>query len=291
MNVISFSKKSLAIGAMFLLSAGMASAVDTLSDNSTKALGASLFYTNNNTAVTSTTGGWVGARSLTYTPGVGAASTFWAYCIDPKTSAGFPSTAYSSTNLATFMNGTAGSGYATQVANTGTGYAGLNLNVTATGQSTVMNNLVSLFSHAYNDAIGTALPTTNASSSAKAAAFGMAVWEIIMQNNATGFSRTTGSMRSEGTTYGSVDSADQWLDAYLSALNTGNWTNVNGANLSAATTFTYTVWSDTAPGAQNFLQVTPSGSGSSVPVPGTLALAGFALFGVARVSRRRTVEA
>lgn len=289
MNVFSISKKALAVGAMFLLSAGVASAVNTLSDNGANALGTSLYYSSSGATPTGT--GWVGARSLTYTPGVGAASTFWAYCIDPKTSAGFPSTAYVSTNLATFMNGTATSGYAQQVANTGTGYAGLNLNVTAAGQTAVMNNLISLFSHAYNDAIGTALPTTTQVASAKAAAFGMAVWEIIMQNNATGFSRTTGTMRSEGTTLASVDSADQWLDAYLNALNTGVWTSVNGANLSTTTSFTYTVWSDTAPGAQNFLQVTPGGSSSSVPVPGTLALAGFALFGAARVSRRRTVEA
>lgn len=300
MTVFNTTIKSTAVGAAMLLIAGIAAA-QTLSDNgTTRDLGQDTFYSAYGSAPGGA--GFVGAKSLTYTPVSGASSTFWAYCIDPRTNAGFPSTSYTSTSLSNFLNGTTTSAYAAQVGSN-TNYSGLNLggsNSTeaAAKQSAVYNNLVNLYSHAYLDAIGTANPgTTQSSSSAKAAAFGMAVWEIIMQDGGT-LSRTTGNMRSNGgdNTSGNPgsDSVEAWTNAYLNALNTNSWTGMNGTtlDLSASTNFTYTVWYDVpSPGKQNFLQVALAGNGNSVPVPGTLALVGLALVGAARLSRRRLINA
>lgn len=293
MKMFNTTSKSLVIGASLLIAAGFVNAQGTLSDNgNTRDLGQSTFYSTSGASPSGS--GFLGARSLTYTPTVGASSTFWAYCIDPRTGTGFPSTGYSASSLSSFLSGASNSGYAQQVANTGTGYAGFGLNTSSGAQTAVFNNLVNLYSHAYTDAIGGALATATQADSAKAAAFGMAVWEIIMQDGAGGFSRTTNNVRSNGgdNTSGNPgsDSVEAWTNAYLSALNTNSWGNVNGANLNAVTNFTYTVWSDTAPGLQNFLQVS-SGSNNTVPLPGTLALVGLALLGAARVSRQRAIAA
>lgn len=294
MTVFNTTIKSTAFGAAMLLVAGFAGA-QTLSDNGTgRDLGQDTYY---NAYGGSPSGyGFVGAKSLTYTSG-GSSSTFWAYCIDPRTNAGFPSTSYTSSSLASFLNGTTGSAYAAQVGSN-TNYNGLNLGganntEAAIKQAAVFTNLVNLYSHAYLDAIGSASPTANQpATSAKAAAFGMAVWEIIMQDNSGGFSRTTNNMRSNGSSNSGSDDIDTWTNAYLSALNNNSWTSVNGTNLSATTNFNYTVWYDVpSPGKQNFLQVSLPGSGLNVPEPGTIALVGLALIGATRLSRRRATSA
>ncbi len=298
MTVFNTTIKFTAVGAAMLLVSGLAGA-QGLADNGTWPLGGNTAYTSGGAAGSITpngtySSGWVGARSFTYTPSVGSSSTFWAYCIDPKTG-GVPNgtTNYSSTSLDSFLTGGSSSGYATQV--TGTGYSGMS--TTAATQQNVLNKLTDLYSHAYLDAIGTAVPQGalgQSTYSAKAAAFGMVVWEIIMQDQVSGnYSASTGRMRSNGSSNSNSDDIQTWTNAYLTALNTGNWGNVNNSvDLTTVTAFQYTIWSDTpAPGRQNFLQVTLPGTGLSVPEPGTIALVGLALIGATRLSRRRAISA
>ena len=219
--------------------------------------------------------GNVGAVEFNYNGG----SNFWAYCIDPGTGAILPG-AYSTSTLDTFLNGTGTSGYASQIARGGI-YGGLS--VSAASQALVLADLKELWGHAYSDSLN---------SNVKAAAFGMAAWEIIMQNGGiTGnaYSISSGSMRSNGST--SVidnDSLELQTTSYLSALSTNNW---SGIGLNPTTNWNYTVYFDgLAPVSQTFLQVT-SNSGSSVPEPGSFALAGLALLGVASARRRIAAKA
>jgi hypothetical protein len=153
----------------------------------------------------------------------------------------------------------------------------------------VKNELVSLYSHAYADSLTSIL---------KAQAFAYVVWEI-MGDAINASSRTTGAIQSAGTSLtltGTADPLEGQIDAYLAALSSNSWTAVNGANLSTATTYAYTVYYDPATTAsphqaQNFLVVTPGSGGATggtVPVPGSLALAGLGLIGLAGVQRRKT---
>jgi PEP-CTERM motif len=213
-------------------------------------------------------------------------ATFQAYCIDPYTGTGFPGT-YTQMTLDAFTNGTTGSGYAQQIARGG-GYTGLSNSSTA--QTQVRNDLKELFSWAYADAATTG-------NTAKAAAFGMAVWEIVMQNWGTGgnaYSRTAGSFTTTGgdTTSGnfgstaalSTDKVEYWVNQYLSALNGSiAWTSVLGNPSATAKSWNYTVYFDgLSPFSQTFISVTPSG----VPEPATAALVGLALLGVAAARRK-----
>ncbi len=237
--------------------------------------GTNTFYgTNDPTVGTST---YIAGRELTFNGG----SPFWAFCIDPGTGTALPNT-YSTMSLDSFLNGTATSAYQQQLSRTG--YATwTGLSTTTATQTLVRNDLKELFSYAYNDAMGSAT---------KAAAFGMAVWEIILQDGGTGgttYARTTGRLGSYGsindtlTAVGSennVDGVDTQTNTYLNALNTGNW---SGIGLATATNWNYTVYFDsTSPFSQTFIGVNTPG----VPEPGTAALAALALLGAARFSRR-----
>lgn len=204
-------------------------------------------------------------------------STFMAYCIDPLTY--FDSTqAYSTTTLDNFLNGTTSSGYASEIGRSG--YSGYNLSNSSTTQSKVLADLKELYSWAYTD---------SQTSSAKAAAFGMAVWEIIMQDSGAGgtsYSASAGQMRSLGSSTGVTnDSVDVATGSYLTALNSNNWTTLLGAS-AAQTNWTYTVYYDpTSPFTQNFIKVTAP-STPSAPEPGSLALVGLALTGAYQARRR-----
>jgi hypothetical protein len=228
-------------------------------------LGTTTNYGVNNGGATGT---YAPGRTMTYNGG----SSFTAFCIDPGTGTILPS-AYSTMSLDSFLDGSATSAYQQQITRSGYGtWSGLLTN--SATQTLVRNDLKELFSYAYNDAI---------SSATKAAAFGMAVWEIILQDGGAGgttYAKTSGRLTSYGSTTASVDAVDTQTDAYLNALNTGNW---SGLGLGTATNWNYTVYFDAAsPFSQTFIRVTTPG----VPEPGTAALAALALFGAARFSRR-----
>jgi hypothetical protein len=202
---------------------------------------------------------WRGANGFS-----DGASNFWAYCIDPRTSY-VNNSQYTNTSLANFL-GASGRyasqfGQASYTSTASTGYVAQNI-------ATVQNSLMNLFSHAYADSL---------TSGVKAAAFSYAVWEIIGESS---YNTNTGGIRSN-----EVSAWRSQTDAYLSALSTNSWSNVNGVNLNAAMSYLYTVYYTSAQGAsQSFLRVTQN---TGVPEPGSLALTTVALLGLATVVRRR----
>jgi hypothetical protein len=200
-------------------------------------------------------------------------NTFWVYCIDPLTSYGTPNQ-YATSSLYSYLNGGA---YDAQFAQTP--YTNKAPYYDNQDKTNILNKLVALYSHAYNDA------TSTTSSTTKSAAFQYTVWELMGE---AGYGSTTGGLRLG--TAATVGFKTQ-VDAYLTALNTNTWTNVNGANLSTANNFTYSVYTPTpTAGSQAFLRVvssTTTDTGNSVPEPGTLGLAAAALAGLGYARRRK----
>ncbi len=249
---------------------GASTAVHALTLGSTgTTVGASQLQLNNFSGGTSYSSQWLGAQQLTSDGG----SPFWAYCIDPKTSASFPSSVYTSSSLSGFLADSAG--YQGQF--TASGYSGLSGYGYQSNTSVVQSRLEALFSYGFADSLTSAV---------KAAAFGYAVWEIIGSPTASNLSRTSGSGlygKSDGSTNGGL--IQTRVDQLLNAVNgTASWASIG---LSTATNYIYTVYYDPVPHTrQNFLTVSLAPP-STVPVPGTLALIGVAVLGLWGVQRRR----
>jgi len=224
----------------------------------------------------------------------GSSVQFQAYCIDPKTGTNLSANTYVKTDLNTFFTGNAAgsagtyavSGYNRQMTNGN--YADQSAKNTATNALLVRDNLVELFSYAYADSLTS---VTNAT------AFSLAVWEIMMQDGGSsgtgGFSLSTGELRSNGLTAASWDNnsdsvlgrASQYLTALGAASEGTAWSNLG---LGVRSNYSYTVYYDNnSPFSQNFIRVMSTGDSGQVPLPGTLALAGLGLFGVAAARRRK----
>jgi hypothetical protein len=227
----------------------------------------------------SVSSGYAPGRSMKWN---NTGTAFNVYCIDPYTGTSLPGS-YSTMSLASFTDGTGTSGYAQQIGRGGS-YTGLS--VTGASQTLVRNDLTELFSWAYTDA--------TSGNTAKAAAFGLAVWEIILQNGGTTgttYSRSTGSLTSNGGdtinnnagTGVGQDAVEYWLNAYLAALNGNTWTTLLGGS-ATATNWNYTVYFDNvSPVSQSFIRVTAPGT---VPEPTSVALVALGLLGAAGVARR-----
>lgn len=207
-------------------------------------------------------------------------SSFWVYCLDPLVSAQSPTTE-TPKGLTAFLGSSSYFG-AAAYANVGTVYK-------KQDATTVQNNLVELYSHAYSDSL------TN---STKSAAFQYAIWEILGETESN---YGTGSGGLKANTYvGNGDTAFRTqADAYLTALTaTGNeataWSAVNGTNLSTAQNFTYTVYTPNTTGSsQAFLGVVASSTTNTngVPEPGTGVLAAMGALAWLGVRQRKNKAA
>jgi len=192
--------------------------------------------------------------------------SFWVYCLDPLTSYK-ASVTYNTASLGDFLTlGGANSSYNKLFTNPA--YSGVTP-YAAQNTTTVLNKLVSLYSHAYSDSL---------SSTTKSAAFQYAVWEI---EGESAYSSSAGGLKTSST-----GAFKTQVDAYLTALTNNTWTSVNGLNLSATKNYTYTAYvSSPLGGSQTFLRVTDAPN--TVPEPGSIALVSLALFGVAYTRRSK----
>lgn len=284
MNLISLRANASALVAALTLTGLLAPASAQIAVTDQGILGGSI-YTNDFFGGSTYSQLVIGPHNLS-----DATHQFQAYCIDPFTGYQWGQSVYSTTSLSNFLNtklSDGNTGYQQQFASYGTGVTGYALQ----SATTVMNNLTSLYSHAYTDGMASALKQT---------AFAYVVWEIMGDTIAAN-SRVSGAARSSGTDAvsnavgsGLRDALETQIDAYMAALSSNSWTSVNGANLTATTNYTYTVYYDAAPHtAQNFLTVSPAtggGTGGTVPEPGSLVLAGLGLAGLLRLKQRQAAH-
>ena len=212
-----------------------------------------------------------------------AGQQFWVYCVDPLTTSKLASS-YATSTLDSFMgvtlnsSGTAtggnGAASAYKTLYTSGAYATVDNYEYQSGTVNLYNNLVELYSYAYKDSM---------TSNIKSAAFQYVLWELL-GDAGSGVADPTksGGAYFTNTNYELVRTqAEKYLDA-LNNANESFWTTSLGLSKSA---YNYTVYKSTAsPSSQAFVAV--SDKPSSVPEPGSIALA-FAAFGAVAYVRRR----
>lgn len=213
------------------------------------------------------------------------ANSFWVYCLDPLNGANLPS-AYTTTSLNNFITGTgtptytalfSATPYTSSSYNTGSSSTQYGLQANKT---TVLNNLVELYSHAYEDSLKTAQ---------KSAAFQYAIWSILGESESN-YGIDVGGLRDMDSDSGFRTQAAAYLSAVTSAANNA-WGNVNNVDLSARTNYTYQVFaSSPLGGSQTFLAVSKA-TGGKVSEPASLALVGIAALGVIAGRRRKSKSA
>ncbi|MFN3810372.1 MAG: PEP-CTERM sorting domain-containing protein [Roseateles asaccharophilus] len=219
------------------------------------------------------------------------ANSFWVYCLDPLNGANLPS-AYTTTSLSNFITSSGSTSYQSLFTNTPysstTNYNTGNANTSYSVQSnktTVLNNLVELYSHAYEDSLENSL---------KSAAFQYAIWSILGEAEPN-YGIDAGGLRAINITNDPNVAAFRtqaaaYLTAVTSAANNA-WGNVNNVDLSARTTYTYQVFaSSPLGGSQTFLAVSKA-TGGKVSEPASLALVGIAALGVIAGRRRKSKSA
>lgn len=209
------------------------------------------------------------------------AGSFWVYCLDPLNGTNLPTT-YQTVGLENFVKSTSGTP-TYQALFTASPYNSTSLKTGSADTSyqmrdkaQVYNNLVELYSHAYSDSL---------KSTEKSAAFQYAIWTILGEDPAK-YTTTDGGLRYTGGS----SSFNTQASAYLTALNNDSWSLVNGAVLTATTSYTYTVYASSPLGSsQTFLAVTPKPpSGVPEPTSALLAVIGLAAIGLSR--RRKALN-
>lgn len=228
-------------------------------------------------------------------------ASFWVYCLDPLTSLGNPLTYTKLTGsgnaaLSTFISSPVVANSVTSYTEQfgkGGDYATVSSSAVATankydeqasgtaGNTRVLNKVTELFNYAYADA-------TLTGNSTKSAAFQFALWEVLGDTKAgasagtwASYNAASGGLR-EGTKLGGATAIldaglRTQINTYLTALNTGNWA---GIGTGTASNYTFTVFNSAS--SQTLVSVTQT----AIPEPGSLALAGLALFGVVYTRRQ-----
>jgi hypothetical protein len=246
----------LARGSLLALAAVSAQAAGTLTTNSSLMETQNLVWRNSGVAEADQVGG----RNMSFS---GTTGSFWAYCVDPGTGTN-SGALYNTVDLATYIKGTNAanpSGYNYTTLFTDQNHSGFaNAGYTAQNTTVVYDSLVALYSHAFADSQTT---------STKSAAFGYAVWEILGQASPYSADPVTGGALKMAST--ATAAFQTQVNAYLGALNSGNW---GGIGLAAATAYTYTVYAAASlDGSQNFLTATAGATPpTKVPEPSMLAL-------------------
>jgi hypothetical protein len=255
-NGFGLSASRLAQGTLLALAAMSAHATGTITVNSSSMETQKLVWRNSGIAESDQ----VGALNMSFG---GTTGSFWAYCVDPGTGTN-SGAQYNAVDLATYIKGTnaanpSGYNYTTLFSDQNhSGFA--NAGYAAQNTTVVYDSLVALYSHAFADSLTT---TT------KSAAFGYAVWEILGQASPYSADPVTGGALKVAST--ATAAFQSQVNAYLGALNSGNW---GGIGLAAATAYTYTVYAAASlDGSQNFLTATPGTTPpAKVPEPATLLL-------------------